>query len=94
MTHASAFTLEPATGKDVPDALLSFLGNHKNKDIEVGLGKVSALSGRQIEVLLTAHLQWRNAGHSVLLCDVDAALRTRLASFGVPADLFSKGTST
>ena len=93
MTQAPAFTLEPAAGKNVPDALLAFLNDHKTTDVEIDLGKVSALSGHHIEVLLAAHLQWRDANKSVVLADVDEALEARLVSFGVPADLFSKRTS-
>jgi len=90
MTHVPVFTLEPAAGKDVPDALHAFLDDHKTSSVEIHLGKVSALSGRHIEVLLAAHLQWRDAGNSVLLTQVDDALEARLVGFGIPAALFSK----
>lgn len=92
MTQATAFTLEPAAGKDVPAALLAFLNDNKTNNVEIDLSAVKSVSGRHIELLLSAHLQWQAAGQSLLLSQVDGALAERLLGFGLPAQLFSEGT--
>lgn len=91
MTQPLSFSLDPSSGKSAPDDLLSFLNENKTCAIQIDVSQVASISGRQIELLLSAYKQWRDAGLPFALTDVADPVAQQLAAIGVPAQLFSEG---
>lgn len=90
MTTISTFQLETQRGKDSPEVLLAFLREHRGRDVEIDLRDIAAISGPQIELLLSGHRQWQSEGHSFVLANATPELTSRMIGFGIPPQLFSK----
>jgi|GEM_PF-5184209 anti-anti-sigma regulatory factor len=91
MTQPTTFVLEHEPGKDLPEDLITFLSVNNARSIEIDLSGMKALSGRHIELLLSASQHWQSAGLSLVLAHADKTLIERLSAFGMPAHLFSEG---
>ncbi|KIN72744.1 hypothetical protein [Sulfitobacter guttiformis] len=91
MTKPQTFVLEHEPRKDLPEDLFTFLNDNKDHSVEIDLSGVKALSGRHIELLLSASQSWRAAGLPLVLVRADKTLIERLCAFGMPANLFSEG---
>lgn len=87
----SVFAVKPEPGADVPFGLITFLKDHTEQDVEIDLSSTKTLSGRHIEVLMAAHLQWQDAGSQVKLTHLNNELLEQLIGLGLPANLFSEG---
>lgn len=90
MTAISTFQLETQRGKDAPEALLAFLRKHRGSDVEIDLRDIAALSGPQIELLLSGHRQWQSEERSFVLANATPELTSRMIGFGISPQMFSK----
>lgn len=91
MTSIPHHRLDALKGRDMPSALLTFLGAHRGQDVSIQLDDVDTLTGRQIEVILSGDRQWQTEGHVLSLTQAAPKLITRLIGLGLPARLFSDG---
>lgn len=91
MTHPPIFNLGKTPETSTPESLLAFFKDHAASDVEVDLSETKSLSGRHLEIVLSAYTEWADAGHAVSLKNMDETYLQQLTGFGLPAPLFSEG---
>lgn len=86
---ASVPTLKLST--EAPEVLVDFLAGNANSDVEIDLSQTETLSGRHIEIFLSAHRQWTATGLTIVLTRVNETLLQQLVDLGLPAQLLPEG---
>lgn len=84
----TTYTMEPQQGRGAGDAMLGFLQSAQGTPIAIDASNVALLSARQLQVLISARLQWVADDQPFAISAPSEAFLAGLAGFGLADTYF------